>query len=98
MFFKYLGNKYWGFDEKRYRVEPGYPKLIKDFWIGVPDNIDGVFEWSNRNLYFFKGSFLKFLFHVSNLIIFFEVFCFIVLKYKKVIIINISIIKLILHP
>ncbi|XP_065669595.1 collagenase 3 isoform X2 [Hydra vulgaris] len=52
-FFK--GNKYWRFNEKTYRIDPDYPKLIRDFWIGVPDNIDGVFEWTNNYLYFFKG-------------------------------------------
>ena len=28
---------------------------IRNRWIGVPDNIDAVFTWNNRKVYFFKG-------------------------------------------
>ncbi|XP_071945159.1 stromelysin-1-like [Antedon mediterranea] len=51
-FFK---NQVWRFDEKRMDVDRGYPKLIKDSWAGVPDNIDGAFSYRNGCTYFVKG-------------------------------------------
>ena len=58
-FFK--GSQYWKFDDKlkttgQPGVSSGYPKLISDVWIGVPDNIDGAFTWTNNRTYFFKGN------------------------------------------
>ena len=41
-FFK--GEYYWRFDEFEHRVDQGYPKPIKDSWLGVPTNIDTVFR------------------------------------------------------
>jgi matrix metalloproteinase-14 (membrane-inserted) len=37
-------------------VESGYPKLIKEYWQGVPNDLDTVFYSSNHQTYFFKGN------------------------------------------
>ncbi len=49
------GGDSWRFDDVRSETERGYPKKIKDQWIGVPDDVDEGFLWSrNWVTYFFK--------------------------------------------
>jgi matrix metalloproteinase-14 (membrane-inserted) len=54
-FFK--GSQYVRWDIKADRVDPGYPKSIRE-WTGLPwtDGIDTVVNWGNGKAYFFKGS------------------------------------------
>ena len=52
-FFK--GDKYWKFDERNKALAPGYPKLIKLFWRGLPDNIDAALQTPEGDTFFFKG-------------------------------------------
>ncbi len=56
-FFK--GDRFWRFDYMTRRVDPGYPKSMKS-WKGIPSNIDSVFQWRNKAIYFFKGTFIQF--------------------------------------
>lgn len=39
-FFK--GKYYWRYNDTSSRVDPGFPRLISDFWRGVPSDIDDV--------------------------------------------------------
>ena len=51
-FFK--SDKYWRFSNGE--PDPGYPKLIRKGFAGIPDNVDAAFVWSgNEKIYFFKG-------------------------------------------
>lgn len=52
-FFK--GNQYWKYDQKNKALVPGYPKPIRLFWRGLPDNIDAALQSPKGNTYFFKG-------------------------------------------
>ena len=50
-------NQYWRFEDVKYRAERHYPKLIRSYWRGVPDDIDEMLLWGhNWEIYFFKGS------------------------------------------
>ena len=51
-FFK--GDKYWRYDDKKHRIDYGYPRNIS-VWKGVPSNIDAAMRWRNGRSYFFKG-------------------------------------------
>ncbi|XP_070571970.1 matrix metalloproteinase-14-like isoform X1 [Ptychodera flava] len=53
--FFFRGKKYWRYDEYNERVDPGYPKLISENWVGIPNDIDAAFEWTDGFTYFFKG-------------------------------------------
>ena len=48
-------DKYWKYDERKKAIVEGYPKLIKDFWRGIPDNIDAALQTPEGDVYFFKG-------------------------------------------
>ena len=51
-FFK--DDRYWRFSDGK--NDPGYPRLIKKGFDGIPDNVDAAFVWSgNGKIYFFKG-------------------------------------------
>lgn len=54
-FFK--GGQYSRYDVKADRVDPGYPKSIKE-WIGLPwtDGIDAALNAGNGKVYFLKGT------------------------------------------
>ncbi|XP_035691794.1 stromelysin-3-like [Branchiostoma floridae] len=52
-FFK--GNRYWRYDDIEKKMDRGYPKKI-DRWEGVPNNLDGIMQWTDGLTYFFKGS------------------------------------------
>lgn len=56
-FFK--GNKYIRYDGGNNKMDPGYPKLIRDAWSGFPNSfqngIDAGFAWPDGKIYFFKG-------------------------------------------
>ena len=52
-FFK--GDKYWKYDEQYNTLVSGYPKLIKQFWRGLPDNLDAALQTLEGDTYFFKG-------------------------------------------
>lgn len=49
----FKGDKYWKVNEET--VAPGYPKLIRTGWPGLPNNIDAAFTYKNGKSYFFKG-------------------------------------------
>ncbi|XP_030848086.1 matrix metalloproteinase-24 [Strongylocentrotus purpuratus] len=54
-FFK--GDVYYRYDEFDHRMDKGYPKLIKENWLGVPINIDAVFrhyDGYSWNTYFIR--------------------------------------------
>ena len=48
-------DKYWKYDQQNKRLYPGYPKLIKLYWRGLPDNIDAALQTPEGETYFFKG-------------------------------------------
>ena len=55
----FMGSQYVRFDIKADRVDPGYPKSIKEWQRqGMPwaDDIDAAVNWGNGKVYFFKGS------------------------------------------
>lgn len=52
-FFK--GDEFWRFDERRRKMDLGYPKKV-GLWKGVPPNLDGVMGHDNGDTYFFKGT------------------------------------------
>jgi len=49
------GSKYWKFDPERvpHVNTREYPKSISKW--GLPENLDGAFQWDNRRTYFFKS-------------------------------------------
>ena len=53
--YAFKGAYYWRLTSSG--VEKGYPRLIRDMWGGVPDNLDAIlpYEESDR-IYFFKVS------------------------------------------
>ncbi|XP_078700340.1 matrix metalloproteinase-15-like [Branchiostoma floridae x Branchiostoma belcheri] len=51
----FKSNRYYRFNEYTGRVDPGYPKRIRQAWGGVPDRIDAALQWRNGKTYFFKG-------------------------------------------
>ena len=53
-FFK--GSHYYRFNDTTLQVDTGYPKLITEYWRGVPSDLDTVFHSSNGQTYFFKGN------------------------------------------
>ena len=50
----WTGSKYWKLDGNK--IAAGYPRSISKDWVGLPDNIDAAFTWTNGKTYFFKGS------------------------------------------
>ncbi|XP_060941336.1 uncharacterized protein LOC133019018 [Limanda limanda] len=51
----FVRNKYWSYNERRRKMDRGYPKLIKTEIPGIGNRVDAVFE--NRGyLYFSSGS------------------------------------------
>jgi len=58
----FAGSLYWRVTDKYLtdasndNVDAGYPKQISTNWVGVPNNIDTVFQRSNGYIYFFKGN------------------------------------------
>ena len=48
-------DKYWKYDEKQRALVKGYPKPIKTFWLGLPDNLDAALQTPHGDTYFFKG-------------------------------------------
>lgn len=54
IFFNYIGDKYWRFDDAVGRVELDYPRDIA-MWRGVPSDIDAAFQYIDGKTYFFKG-------------------------------------------
>ncbi|XP_045873746.1 macrophage metalloelastase isoform X2 [Meles meles] len=51
----FVGDQYWRYNEKRRLMDPGYPKLITDYFPGLRPTIDAVYYY-NRHYYFFQGS------------------------------------------
>ena len=47
---------YWRFDEDIQYVELDYPRDIQ-MWRNIPYNIDAVFQWHDKNTYFFKDKY-----------------------------------------
>ncbi|XP_063791541.1 matrix metalloproteinase-25 [Pseudophryne corroboree] len=48
-------NRYWRFDEKKGRMDHGYPRDSGQ-WLGLPTDLDDVISWVDGDTYFFKGS------------------------------------------
>lgn len=48
-------DKYWRFDERRWSMDPGYPKQVEDDFPGIGPKVDAVFE-AFGFFYFFSGS------------------------------------------
>ena len=46
--------KFYRFNPKSQSVDADYPKAIKDYWTGIPENIDAAFMWYNGGVYFFR--------------------------------------------
>ncbi|XP_060682654.1 collagenase 3-like [Hemiscyllium ocellatum] len=42
--FFFVENKYWSYDDSTDRMDWGNPKLIKDKWYGISDQVDAAFE------------------------------------------------------
>lgn len=56
LFISSIGNYYWRYEPNcEHPVKKIYPKLIRDVWAGVPDNIDDAILHTNGLLYFLKG-------------------------------------------
>lgn len=53
-FFK--GTHYYRFNDTTLQLDPSYPKLINEYWKGVPSDLDTVFYSPNGQTYFFKGN------------------------------------------
>ena len=51
----FAGKLYWRFNEKRQKMDKGYPKKISPIWKGLPPNLDSALTWRNGVTYFFKG-------------------------------------------
>lgn len=51
----FVGQKYWRYDERRRRMDPGYPKWTAAHFLGIETKIDAVFYY-NRHYYFYQGS------------------------------------------
>ncbi|XP_070838812.1 matrix metallopeptidase 30 [Chaetodon trifascialis] len=51
----FVGNKYWSYNERRGRMDGGYPKFIHRALPGIGHRVDAVFE-NRGNLYFSYGS------------------------------------------
>lgn len=53
--FFYKGGMYWRYSNT-FHLDSGYPRLIKEGFPGIPDNLDASFIWSgNGKVYFIKG-------------------------------------------
>ncbi|XP_043191575.1 matrix metalloproteinase-24-like isoform X2 [Amphibalanus amphitrite] len=51
----FKGDHYWRLTSSG--VEKGYPRLIREMWGGVPDNLDAILPYEEADrVYFFKGS------------------------------------------
>ena len=50
------GTMYWRFDEDVEFIELDYPRDMS-MWKGVPNDIDAVFQYTDRKTYFFKDRF-----------------------------------------
>ena len=50
---EFQGSWYWRVTDRK--IDPGYPKLIRSSWGGIPDDIDSAFQWGkNSRTYFVK--------------------------------------------
>lgn len=52
-FFK--GHRYWRYNEKMKRIDPGYPRDISESWGSVSYPVDAAMTGGDGNTYFFKG-------------------------------------------
>uniref|UniRef100_A0A4W4HBK7 72 kDa type IV collagenase n=1 Tax=Electrophorus electricus TaxID=8005 RepID=A0A4W4HBK7_ELEEL len=53
----FSGDKFWRYNEAKKKMDPGFPKLISDYWNGIPDDLDAAFSMNgNGHSYFFKDS------------------------------------------
>ena len=60
----FKGSKYWRYNEKQNKVDPGYPKNISEAWGAVRQPVDSVMTWKDKQTYFFKGkTFSKYEYH-----------------------------------
>ncbi|XP_050018164.1 stromelysin-2 [Alexandromys fortis] len=51
----FVGDRYWRFDEKRWLMDKGFPRLIKDDFPGIEPQVDAVLQ-AFGFFYFFHGS------------------------------------------
>ncbi|XP_032833281.1 72 kDa type IV collagenase [Petromyzon marinus] len=49
----FAGDKYWRYNEHKKKMDADYPKLIGDYWNGVPDSVDATLAHGGA-VYFFK--------------------------------------------
>ena len=59
----FTGKYYWRYNERKRRMDPGYPKQIRSIWKGVPVNVDAAVTWKNQVAYFFKGNMASYFLH-----------------------------------
>lgn len=56
----FKGENYYRFSilsNNDYILDNGYPQRISSKWRGLPSSVDAVFEWSNKQIYFFKDQY-----------------------------------------
>ena len=51
----FSGDLFYRFSDYSNIVYYDYPRKIREYWKGVPGQIDSVFVWKNGVTYFFKG-------------------------------------------
>lgn len=55
----FAGDQYWRYDASRRILETGYPRLIRDAWIGVPTPVDAAISSKKYDYtYFIKENML----------------------------------------
>ncbi|CAB4018960.1 zinc metalloprotease [Paramuricea clavata] len=66
----FICNKqYWRYNDLKNHIDYTYPHRLSN-WINLPANIDGLFVWSDRQLYAFSGEFYyQVVFNVTHSII-----------------------------
>ncbi|KAK9520601.1 hypothetical protein VZT92_020474 [Zoarces viviparus] len=51
----YTGEVYYRYDERRRRMEPGFPRLIQTDWPGIPRRVDAAFKLEG-SIFLFSGT------------------------------------------
>lgn len=51
----FVDHQYWRYDERRQLMDPGYPKLITTYFLGIGPKIDAVFYYKGH-YHFYQGS------------------------------------------
>nr|BBE38632.1 matrix metalloproteinase [Pinctada fucata] len=48
-------NSFWEFNPNTNSIVPGFPLTISGFWRGIPAGIEAAIQWTDGDIYFFKG-------------------------------------------